>query len=494
MPENGLNMFFRSIRFKMTLWYMLLLAVTLLSFSTILYGGFTKLLYSNLDDLLSSRAEGVSDSITAYWAARHLDIEYGTPASVDMAKAAAGWVEEKRRDPELMGIFVRILDRKGQTVIASKNMPKIEPLDKDDMAELLSGEEDFSTLKGETPDGKRLKFRTYSKPVMEGGDVEYIVQVTGPVSLIALASSNLFWAIFALLPLTVVLAAMPGVVLVTLTLRPVDKMIGTIKQTTAENLKLKIHLPDTRDEIRRLAETFNDMTERLDRSFTSQQSFIQDTSLELREPLEKLKKEFESVSSGKDLAADEYKTILQAGLSEIGRVERVLEELEALAKFDNNRMALEIRKVNLTSLTGKVLDAFRPAASKKDIEVSSVLKDPVVIDGDEKQLGRLLACLFDNAIKYTNRKGAVSVSVRKNPRSAVVTISDTGMGIEDSELPYVFDRFYQAKKSRVSDGSFGLGLSIAKSVADVHRGRINVESKPGKGSTFIVTLPLSYPA
>jgi signal transduction histidine kinase len=486
-------MFFQSIRFKMMLWYMLLLTVTLLSFSSILYGSFNKLLYANLDDLLSSRAEGVANSVTAYWGAKQVEIQHDGPKLADFSKIAANWVEEKRKDPELMSIFVRVLSRNGELVVASKNMPVLEALDKEDLSDVLSGDEDFSTLKGETADGKKVKFRVYSRPVTEGAEVEYIVQVAGPASLITLASTNLFWALFILLPITVILAGVPGVVLVRLTLKPVDEMIKALKQTTAENLKLKIHLPDTKDEIKRLADTFNEMIDRLDRSFSSQQSFIQDISAELKSPLETLKKEFES-GSGRALSSDEYAAMLRKGLEELSRFERVIEELETLAKFDNNRMALEIRKVNLSKLIERALDNIRQDALKKDIGVSSVLKDPIIIDGDEKQLMRLFSGLLDNAVKYTNRKGAVTIAARKNHRSAVITVSDTGIGIEDNELPYIFDRFYQVKKSRVSSGSFGLGLSIVKSVAEVHKGTIAVESKPGKGSVFTVVLPLSYPA
>lgn len=485
-------MFFQSIRFKMMLWYMLLLTVTLLSFSAILYGSFNKLLYANLDDLLSSRAEGVANSVTAYWGAKQLEIQHEGPRLNDFAKIAANWVEEKRKDPELMSIFVRVLDRKEGIVVASKNMPVLEELNKEDLADVLSGDDDFSTLKGETSDGKKVKFRVYSKPVIEGTEVEYIVQVAGPASLITLASTNLFWSLFVLLPLTVILAGMPGVVLVRLTLKPVDEMIKTLKHTTAENLKLKIHLPDTKDEIKRLADTFNEMIDRLDRSFSSQQSFIQDISAELKTPLESLEKEFGAALKD-SLPPEQCASLLSKGLEELDRFERVIEELEILAKFDNNRMALEIRKVNLSALLEKVLDSIRQDALKKDIGLSSVLKDAVIIDGDEKQLTQLFESLLDNAVTYTNRKGAVAIAVRKNHRSAVVTVTDTGIGIEDSELPYIFDRFYQVKKSRVSSGSFGLGLSIAKSVAEIHKGAISVESKPGKGSAFTVVLPLSYP-
>jgi signal transduction histidine kinase len=485
-------MFLLSIRFKMVLWYMLLLALTLVCFSSAIYGSFNKLLYGNLDDLLSSRGEGVSDSVSAYWAAKQVEMQHEGSMRSDLAKAASGWVEEKRRNPELMSIFVRVLDRDGGLVAASKNMPRLESLDKNDMSDVLSGHEDFSTLSGETSDGKKVKFRVYSRPVMEAGEAEYVVQVAGPVRMIALASKNLFWALFILLPLTAVLAALPGLVLVRLTLKPVDEMIKTIRQTTAENLKLKIHLPDTKDEIGRLADTFNDMTERLDRSFSSQQSFIRDMSAELKAPLEAMSKELEGVKGA--AAGESTRPVIERALAQLARFGRIIDELETLAKFDNSAVALEIRRLNLSSLLEKVISSVGADAGGKEIGVSSVLKEQIMIDGDEKQLRQLFANIIDNAIKYTSRKGFVTVSARKLRRSAVVTITDTGIGIDKSELPYVFDRFYQVKKSRISDGSFGLGLSIAKSVAEIHKGKIGVESAPGKGSTFTVSLPLSYPA
>jgi len=128
----------------MVLWYMLLLTVTLLAFSSILYGSFNKLLYDDLDDLLISRAEGVANSIDAYWSAKaKLQATRAVPDHADFANNAAEWVETKRKDPELMSIFVRILDRKGQPVVTSKTMPRIGLPDEDVLQDALDGEVDL---------------------------------------------------------------------------------------------------------------------------------------------------------------------------------------------------------------------------------------------------------------------------------------------------------------------------------------------------------------
>jgi signal transduction histidine kinase len=303
---------------------------------------------------------------------------------------------------------------------------------------------------------------------------------------------NLLFALFLVLPLTVVLAGIPGVLLAGLTLKPVNSMINTLRQITAENLKLKIHIPDTKDEIKRLADTFNDMIERLDRSFSSQQNFIQDISYELKMPLLTLMQDVKAALK-KPHSKEEYDNILRRGLEEAEKFSFIIEELLMLAKFDNSQMPLEIKKIDLTKLIGIVAGEARHAAEEKDIALSSFLQDTIILDGDELQLKTLFTNLLDNAIKYTLRKGKIVVAVHKDKKFAKIAVSDTGIGMPEDELTYIFDRFYQINKTRIGKGSFGLGLSIAKSIVESHKGKIFAESQLGEGSVFMVTLPISYP-
>ena len=480
-------MFFKSIRFKILTWYMLLLAVTLFSFSIILYGSFSKVLVNNLDDLLSSRAEGVADSVHAYW---HDKSDESSMASfIDIARV---WVEEKRKDPELMKVFVQILNVKAERLISTKAMPFIAPIPKSDLEDVLAGDDSFNSLNGILTDEKKAKFRVYSRPVIEDGKVVYLIQAAAPIELISIASGNLMVILFILLPLTIILAGLPGVLLVGLTLKPVDSMINTLKYITAENLKLKIHIPDTKDEVKRLADTFNDMIERLDRSFSSQQNFIKDISYELKAPLFILRGEIAAVLN-EPFSEEKYRQILQKGLEELDKFSETVESLIILARFDNSQMPIEIKKVNLTLIIEEVLRAAKDAASQKDIVISSFLQDIIMLDGDEERLKKLFTNLVDNAIKHTHRNGKVIVAAHKGKDFANITVSDTGIGIPEDELSYIFDRFYQVNRSRSTKGGFGLGLSVAKSIAESHKGKILVESQLGKGSIFTVALPMSYP-
>ena len=466
---------------------MLLLAVTLFSFSIILYGSFSKVLVNNLDDLLSSRAEGVADSVHTYW--------HDKGNASDMApflNIAGDWVEEKRKDPELMKVFVQIFSVKAERLVSTKSMPFIAPIPKSDLEDVLAGDDSFNSLGGVFADGKKAKFRVYTRPVIEDGKVVYIVQTAGPIELISIASGSLMVILFVLLPLTIILAGIPGVLLAGLTLKPVASMINTLKHITAENLKLKIHIPDTKDEVRHLADTFNDMIERLDRSFSSQQNFIKDISYELKAPLFVLKGELAAVLD-KPSSKEEYEAVLRKGLEEFDKFSEIIDNLIVLARFDNSQMPIEIKKVSLTRVIEEVLRHAKAAAALKDIVLSSFLQNVIILDGDEERLKRLFANLIDNAIKYTRRNGKVIVAAHRGKDFADITVSDTGIGIPEDELSYIFDRFYQVNKSRRGKNGFGLGLSVAKSIAESHKGKITVESQPGKGSTFTVALPISYP-
>ncbi len=492
-------MFLRSVRFKILFIYMVLLALTLFLFSLLLYGSFNKILIDDLDDLLSSKADGAEDSIRAYWHTKDMGLSQDEKKAgifrnddiKNFITIAREWVEEKRKDPELMSIFVQILDNEGKCLVSSKSFPLIAPLSKEDFDDVIAGEDTFDTFKGQSAQGKQMKFRLYTKPVPIHDKTMYVVEVAAPVGLVSLALQHLMIILFILFPLTIILAAAPGIFLAGMTLKPVDKMIDTLRRITAENLKLKIHIPDTKDEIKRLADTFNEMIERLDKSFSSQQNFIQDVSNELKRPIDTIKQKFKYMLE-KARTPSEYESILLQGMEEIDIFEKIIDNLLMLAKFDNSQISLEIKKIDLTRLIEQILSSMRILAEEKDITISSFLQDTIIMDGDERQLKQLLMNLFDNAIKYTYRKGKITVAAHKDNKLAKITISDTGIGIKEDELPYIFDRFYQVKKARGVDKTFGLGLSIAKSIVEEHRGKIMAESQLGKGTTFIITLPLSY--
>ena len=488
----------KSARFKIMAWYIFILAVTLSVFSLLIYGNFERSIYDDLDELLSSRVEGVVGSVTTYMklheelSRKKVTARLPVSDDADFVNLARDWVEVGRKDPELMSIFVQILDHNGKAIISSKLAPRLEAIDKNDMDDILAGEESFDIIKGETLAGKKTKFRIYSRPVKSGGKTVYVVQAISPINLLLLALNNLSFVLFLFLPITVLLAGIPGIFLVKIALNPVDKMITTLKNITAENLKLRIHIPDTKDEIRRLADTFNDMLDRLERSLACQESFVEEISSKLKGPLASLKKDMGEIVVKEGISA-EFRKILTDSLGRVEIITAFVKDLGVLAGFDEGNIPLEIRKTDITKIAQDAVKEFSAPSLAKDIELVLYSDPSVIIDCDKTQIRKLLNIVFDNAVKYTNRNGKIVVTVKKLDKDVKISVSDTGVGMPAEELPYIFDRFYQIKSGRRNRSGFGIGLSVAKAIVEAHKGKIEVDSLLGRGSVFTIYLPLFYP-
>lgn len=489
-------MFFKSIRVKITILYMAILAATLTSFSVILYHNVNRGLYNNMDTLLKSKAGGITKAIDTYWEASNLEtIESGiTPdilkkrRNVNFAKIAQTWVKEESTDPALLDIIVQVFDTDGVIIASSKNTQDLPKILRKDFISVLQGNSRLDTVSSEEQPLK-MTLRIFTTPVFENEKVAYIVQVASPLTSIQIALNNLKVALFALFPITVFVTGSLGAFLAKATLHPVDNMIKAMHQITAENMKLKIQVPGTKDEIQKLAETFNDMLERLDRAFTSQRQLFEDLSHELKTPLTILKGEFE-VNLTKRRPQEEYESILKSSLEEINRIIKLAENLLLLARLDSKEELPEKKRLNLNLLIQSVVNNIKSLSELKNIQLSFEAGGEVSLDGDEGQLKTAFLNMLDNAIKYTPQKGRIRIAVERDRSSAKVRITDTGAGIPEEELVHIFDRFYRVDKSRNTAG-FGLGLSIAKAIVEAHNGTIAATNQPSSGAAFVVSLPIT---
>jgi len=488
-------MFLKSIRFKVVVWYMLILATTLSGFSVVLYHNLKVLLYGDLDDLLQSRAEGIADAIDTYWETQKLEaatrgIQPETSTKTNNStfyRIAQRWVQEKSNDPRLMGIIVRIFDVEGNTVAISKDFPHMAALPSPVLRGLLEGASRLDLFPVEYPPGKTLMVRGFTLPVIENNTVAYLIQVASPLTTLQVALGQLRGILFTLLPLTVVLTGILGVVFARVALKNVDTMVRTIHRIEATNLQLRVPVPSANDEIRRLAETFNSMLERLDAAFTSQRQFIEDLSHEVKTPLTILKGQLE-VSLRKLRAPQEYERILQSALEEINTMHTMVEELLTLARFDAREIPLDMKKVEVNAVLEAVLSDMRILADQKCIRIHFQPGSRIWIEGDEKQLRRVFTNIIDNAVKYTLDQGQIAIQAIAERAMVRVEIVDTGIGIAEGDLPYIFDRFYRADKSRSGSG-FGLGLSIARSIVEAHKGAITIASRLKQGTAVTIDLP-----
>lgn len=476
---------------------MLVLSLTLSLFSSLLYQNLDKKLHNDLDELLRSRAKGIIDSIDTYWETERIEaVEEGVKLdafsktnNINFAKIAQRWVEERSKDPRLVNVIVRIFDARGKLIASTKDIPDNLHARKNILTHAPEMNGHFETVTAELRSGRQQTLRTFTIAVIENNNIAYIVEIASLLSSIDSTMKDFRLLLFILLPATVFVTGIIGAFLAKITLNPVDRMINTMHQITAENMKQRLAIPDTKDEIRRLADTFNEMLSRLEDSFSSQRKFIEDLTHELKTPLAILKGELE-VSLKKVRSNEEYHSILLSNLEEVNRITGIVEDLLILARFDSNVITLEMKPLDITSLVSEITEDITVLARQKNIDFTVSGDGKIHVSGDREKLKRLFLNLLVNAINYTPQSGKVQIHVTKNGDYAKISVSDTGIGISDDELPHIFDRFYHVDKLRTGSGS-GLGLSIAKSIAEAHRGRIEVRSRPGAGSTFTVFIPLT---
>jgi two-component system sensor histidine kinase CiaH len=227
----------------------------------------------------------------------------------------------------------------------------------------------------------------------------------------------------------------------------------------------------------------------------AQGRFTADASHELRTPLTAMRSEIEVALREKHLSAADARTLLGSNLEEIAKLESLSAGLLRLARFENGLDAAVIQNVRVNDLFEAAIDRFQSQLAKRKIKLDVQAGDETVA-GDQVSLTELVAILLDNAIKYSAEKCTITLSSQPSSQSVRIAVADQGVGMKASDLPYIFHRFYRADRSRSKEHveGYGLGLSIAKRIADLHRGEITVDSAPDQGSTFKVKLPTHYVA
>jgi heavy metal sensor kinase len=302
-------------------------------------------------------------------------------------------------------------------------------------------------------------------------------------------------AFYVAVPLALLLASLGGYFLAHKSLAPVVTMGEQAAQIGASNLNELIPVPQNNTELGRLALIFNDLLLRLDESFAQQKRFMADASHELRTPVAVICGESEVALSQPVRDVAEYRESLNIVNDEGQRLTRMVEDLFTLARADAGEYPLVLTDFYLDESLNECVRSVRSLAVQKNLEVSyQPPEHEIAFRGDEPLLRRMVLNLLNNAIKYTPRNGRVEVSFQQDKQHCRVIISDTGHGIPREAQAHVFDRFFRVDTARSRDESLngsgaGLGLSIAKWVAELHGGKIVLEQSDHEGSTFIVSLP-----
>jgi signal transduction histidine kinase len=269
-----------------------------------------------------------------------------------------------------------------------------------------------------------------------------------------------------------------------------EVLASRLEGTQAHPLR-RIPADGLSEEGRRVVERLNSRLDALAATEKEQHQFIADVSHELRTPLTVLRGSLE-VALEEERPAEEYREAIGNAILEVRHLARISQNLLFLTRGESGRVTLSFANLDLGRFVADTVKDFTPAAADRGLELSTEVPGlPVYVFADAGRLQQVLHNLLENSLRYTETGGRIVVRVDTRPGEARIAVTDTGVGIPESDLPYVFERFYRSKRSRAANpGGSGLGLSIVRWIVDAHKGKVTVESQVGKGATFTVHLPV----
>ncbi len=390
-------------------------------------------------------------------------------------------------DLELKSAMIKIYDGSRSALFSSSIMEEdslqmTEPM----WTVALSGRTTFSTV-------YRYNIgsvRTIVVPVFREGGVLYVIQVGSSIRSIKTAMQDLLVLNLWFIPIAALLAGIGGGWMTKRVLKPLDRVAAMACEVSSENLSRCVVDERADKEIQGLTEAFNQMINRLEKSFHQMRDFSDNVSHELRMLLSILRGETELCLLQRR-SVEEYRKTLENNLEQMLRMEEVIEKLLFLSKVDRGEMELHQMEFDLFFVIKEVISQVELTAKGKKVAIHLRAGSSTLIHGDPILMRGAILNLVQNAITYTPPGGEVSLFIEKEINEARVTVADTGLGIPGNEIPYIFERFYRADQSYSSSRGSGLGLSIVKWIVESHRGRIAVDSVVGKGSRFTMILPLS---
>jgi len=473
---------FSSVRSRLTLWYAAVLGCTLLLLSSAIYWNVRRNILARSDAGL----EELSDSFLAT-----LEAELRLEARQGVGPAARQSMLEHQYPGRAFAVF----DARGARVVGPSG-PGGAGQAREPWAQAFSEAAErcgrpatsqaFLSLPG--PHGGTRCYRRAFEEQGSGYVLVIVASLRPENELLRRLQVTLAW----LVPVTIVLAAAGGYFLAGRNLAPVADMTARAERIGESTLHDRLAVPHPRDELGRLAQTFNRLLDRLDQAFERQRRFIADASHELRTPVAILQGESEVALAKSGRSPDEYRESLAILQHEARRLSRIVEDMFTLTRADAGQYPVAPRELYLDELVAECVQSVRTLAAAKSISLTVEADGELPAVADEALLSQLLLNLLDNAIKYTQEGGRIAVRSRSAPAGLEVAVSDNGPGIPAESQARIFERFFRADPARTranSGGGAGLGLAIAKWIAEAHRGSLELTRSDASGTVFTLRLP-----
>ena len=269
--------------------------------------------------------------------------------------------------------------------------------------------------------------------------------------------------------------------------QPIREMTQTVKDVSEKNLNLRLNVSGSKNELKELALTFNEMMNRIEDNYNRQKQFVSDASHELRTPIAVIQGYVVMLDRWGKNDAEILKESIAAIKNEAENMNELIDKLLFIARHDNSTFLFEKEEFSLTEMLLEIVKETQIIDTTH--KISSNISQEVSLYADKNRMKQAIRILIDNAIKYTPEDGEITVSLGKESNYTAISIKDTGIGMTKEELKHIFDRFYRSDQSRTKEkGGHGLGLAIAKIIIAGHNGKIKVKSKVGEGSEFIILL------
>lgn len=457
---------FNSIKTRLLLWLVASFAVIMTVLGLFLYNRLDVIVIEMVDHLLSDKSEILEGLV---------HVEKGE-IEFEISDITAGDYARKNS-----GHYFEITDKKGTILVKSNSLGNFSFAS----PQKQGGKTGYSMEIGPAGEPVRLLICTFSPAESETLFVYVAEEIKAELTL--LRTFKMF--LLVIFPLTVLISAIGSLIITSFSLKPLSSFSRQVGQITEKRLHERVDSSGVDAELKELADSFNETMDRLEKAFQIQRDFLSDASHELRTPTTVIRSSAQ-LALRKERSVEEYRDALETIKTTSERMGNLVERLLKVSRFDAVRLDLKMERIRLKEVLETALKTIFPLAKEREISVADGITDDLSVIGDKEQLTELFLSILDNAIKYNKPKGSITVSLTRSGDWAVTRISDTGIGIAKEAMDKVFDRFYRADMSRGEIPGTGLGLPIAKGIAEAHGGRIEVESDMGKGSTFTVYLPI----
>jgi two-component system OmpR family sensor kinase len=464
-----------TVRARLTLWYVTVLAVMLIGVGGLIYVLLARALYARVDESLQGVMQIAMTSLAN-------DLAEGQ----DTEDAARSTALELASSQQLLAIYDstgRLLAEEGPDDPLAFSLPPLDTIPTDNVLLLTVGE-----VK-DNDDRHRLAVRRVTTPAP---GTKYLVVVGNALEPTDEELESLRGILSLVVPIALVIAGFGGWFLARQSLSPVVAMSERARRIGVENLSERLPVANPRDELGRLAETFNELLGRLEASLTQQRQFMADASHELRTPVATARTAASVALQQPRRDEHDYRETLAIVEQQTARLSRIVDDMFTLARADAGNYPFHRTPMYLDEVVDEVVRAARVLASPKDVSIEPTTVSSAVFTGDEDLIRRLLVNLLDNAVRHAPRGSTVRADLERAPDGYAISITDQGPGIPSAMQPHIFERFYRADAARgrgQSDGGAGLGLALARWIASVHGGDVTLARSCPTGTTFTVSLP-----